>query len=135
MTNPDTGLPTPYEELWASEEILPVPAFTPSGPALVRVCLVLQMEGEDEGGRQRRGMLVRLGQYCQVVVRTGEGEGDVTIERVQWKGEGEGWVRTVRVGGAEVPTDWATHLGHEAVEGDVVRVRGEEWRVVERGEV
>lgn len=120
MVNPATGQVGAYEEMWESEEIGGVGE---EGP----VCVVMKMEGE--GGR-KRGMLVRLGQYCQAVVRVG---GEVVVERWVW--EDGGWNRTLRVGGGEteVPAEVATYLGHLATVEDEVRVgTGEVWRVVER---
>ncbi|KAK0645732.1 hypothetical protein B0T16DRAFT_328245 [Cercophora newfieldiana] len=129
MVNPATGLDTEYEEVWVSEEIQAVPAFTSGGElADVRVCVVLEMRRDEEG---RRGMVVRLGQYCQGFARTGGGEGDVAVERWRWEGE-EGWVRGVRIGEGEMPCDFAMHLAAEAVKGDVVSVGGDVWMVVER---
>ncbi|KAK4448323.1 hypothetical protein QBC34DRAFT_407212 [Podospora aff. communis PSN243] len=133
MVNPATGEPADYEELWVSEDIRSVPALTSGGDiADVSVCVVLEM---DEDGR--RGMVVRLGQYCQGFMRTGDGEADITIERLKWDSATGGWSKEVRTGDAELPTDFATHLAHEAVKGDVVRVSagGDAWTVVERAEV
>jgi hypothetical protein len=129
MPNPATGIDTDYEELWVSEDIKPVPAFASGGNVTdVSVCVVLQMQRDEEG---RRGMVVRLGQYCQAFVRTGEGEADITIERLKWDAAVGGWVKLVRIGDAEVPTDFATHLAHEAVKDDVVSVGDDVWTVVE----
>lgn len=121
MVNPATGEVGEYEEVWVSEEIATV--GEEGGP----VCVVMKMEGD--GGR-KRGMLVRLGGYCQAVVRVGE---EVVVERWVW--EGEGWNRTVRVGEGkvEVPAEVATYLGHLATVEDEVKVgTGEVWTVVER---
>ncbi|KAK0620051.1 hypothetical protein B0T14DRAFT_537645 [Immersiella caudata] len=129
MVNPATGKQTDYEELWVSEDTRSVPAFA-SGGSIVdgpAICVVLEMQRDEEG---RRGMVVRLGQYCQGLVRTGAGQADITIERLKWDAE-TGWVKQVRIGDAELPTDFATHLAHEAVQGDVVRVGGDAWTVVE----
>ncbi|KAK0746461.1 hypothetical protein B0T18DRAFT_438441 [Schizothecium vesticola] len=118
MVNPATGEVGDYEEVWVSEEIKTVEAGGgPPGEGEGPVCVVMKMEAE---GGMKRGMLVRLGQYCQAVVRVG---GEVVVER------------TVRVGGGktEVPAEVATHLGHLATVEDEVRVgTGEIWRVVER---
>ena len=136
MVNPATGRDTEYEEVWVSEEILAVPAFPGgeksfSGDDAKPLCVVLEMQRDEEG---RRGMVVRLGQYCQGLARTGEGEADVTLERWKWE-EGIGWVRTVRMGRAELPMDFAMHLAGEAMKEDVVRVGEDVWRVLEKAVV
>ena len=129
MVNPATGEVGDYEEVWVSEEIKTVEAGGgPPGEGEGPVCVVMKMEAE---GGSKRGMLVRLGQYCQAVVRVG---GEVAVERWVWEGDG-GWNRTVRIGGGktEVPAEVATHLGHLATVDDEVRVAtGEVWKVVER---
>ncbi|KAK1826183.1 hypothetical protein QBC39DRAFT_269575 [Podospora conica] len=122
MVNPATGEVAAYEEVWVSEEVRGVQPE--EGP----MCVVMEMEGEGGG---KRGMLVRLGQYCQAVVRAGE---EVVVERWVCEGEGE-WNRTVRVGGGgvEVPAEVATYLGYLAtVEDEIKAGTGEVWRVVER---
>lgn len=124
MVNPATGEVGDYEEVWESEEIGSV-----GGEGEGPVCVVMKMKGE--GGR-KRGLLVRLGGYCQAVVRVG---GEVVVERWVWEGDEGGWRRTVRVGEgkAEVPAEVATYLGHLATVEDEVKVgTGEVWRVVER---
>jgi len=78
-------------------------------------------------------MVVRLGQYCQALLRTGEGEKDITVERLKWDGETGRWDKVVRIGEEEVPTDFATYFGHEATAGDKVRVGEDVWIVVEAG--
>jgi len=86
-----------------------------------------------------RGMVIRLGQYCQGIVRRGE---QVLVERLRWDDDQQTWLRPVlvhvRTSGSETeldleaPTDFATYFGHEAVVGDEVGVGGYVWRVVER---
>ncbi|KAK5661141.1 hypothetical protein OQA88_11031 [Cercophora sp. LCS_1] len=116
MLNPATGELGDYEEVWKSEDVEAVHGVG---------CLVLKLEKDG-----RRGLAVRLGKYIQAIVRTGSGEGDVTVERLVWDG-GE-WVKKVRIGQAEVPTDWVGYLGGEAVVDDEVKVGGDVWKVVEK---
>jgi len=157
MVNPSLGNgqeEMDYEEVWVPEEVLGVPGFPSLGDSFggdgdddeggkegeakgKKCCVVLEldtsMSSGGKGGR-RRGMVVRLGQYCQALLRTGEREGDITVERLKWNGEAERWDKVVRIGGeAEVPTDFATYFGHEATVGDKVRVGEDVWIVVEAG--
>ncbi|KAF4339742.1 alpha-1 6-mannosyltransferase subunit [Fusarium beomiforme] len=115
MVNPETGINTPYEELWHDA----TPTAVPGEPA-VRA-LVLQTENEEKGVR---GSVVRLGCYAQGLIRVGEG---ISLERWEWK---EGWKRTIRMGDAELPIEKI--LGEEALkEGDLIDVGGREWKVIE----
>ncbi|KAK4125787.1 hypothetical protein N657DRAFT_631995 [Parathielavia appendiculata] len=132
MVNPATGVETDYEELWRSEpiETVPVPG---AGKAEEITCLALQMEasggGEGSVGRVRRGLVVRLGQYCQAFTRDGD---DITVERLKWDTGQQRWTTEVRIGEQELPTEIATYLAHEARIDDEVKVGGAAWKVVER---
>ncbi|KAK3352736.1 hypothetical protein B0T25DRAFT_455437 [Lasiosphaeria hispida] len=130
MVNPATGRETNYEEVWRSATIEAVPCF-PDGEAIVCVVLKLQHD-EDDSSPLNRGMIVRLGQYCQAIVRKGEGDAGITVERLKWDGATEEWVKQVRIGDAEVPTDFATYFGTEATLDDDILVGGDVWRVVEK---
>lgn len=130
MINPETGVDTQYEELWVSEEIQAVPVLVAGdGNSDAPLCVVLEMQRDEV---KRRGMIVRLGQYCQAFVRAGDGEADITIERLKWDSDVRKWTTLVRIGEAELPTDFATHLAYEAVKDDVVRVGEDVWTVVEK---
>ena len=151
MANPSSGDEMDYEEVWVPEEVLGVPGFPSLGAALgnggdgdegseergvkgKKCCVVLELDTDSGGkGGVRRGMVVRLGQYCQALLRTGEGEKDITVERLKWDGETGRWDKVVRIGEEEVPTDFATYFGHEATAGDKVRVGEDVWIVVEAG--
>ncbi|KAI9837154.1 MAG: hypothetical protein M1837_003115 [Sclerophora amabilis] len=84
MINPHTGKLTEYEELWADEE----PQAT--GYDCQRVSAVLVMECESNAGAPgTRGMVIRVGQWCQgIMVGGGEAENGggraVDIERWTW---------------------------------------------------
>ncbi|KAK4099255.1 hypothetical protein N658DRAFT_498627 [Parathielavia hyrcaniae] len=131
MVNPATGVETEYEEIWRSEPIqnIPVPGDREAGVT----CLALQMEvsggGEGPAGKAKRGLIVRLGQYCQAFARDGD---DITLERLRWDAWQQRWTTEVRMGGQELPTDIATYLAHETSIDDEVKVGGVVWKVVER---
>ncbi|KAK0715470.1 hypothetical protein B0H67DRAFT_645217 [Lasiosphaeris hirsuta] len=125
MVNPTTGRETDYEEVWHSDTIDAVHGAT--------VCIVLKLQRDEEDSSPlERGMVVRLGQYCQAIVRKGPGDGDVTVERLKWDDATEEWVKQVRIGDAEVPTDFATYFGIEAMVGDNILVGEDVWTVVEK---
>ncbi|KAH6632445.1 hypothetical protein F5144DRAFT_593212 [Chaetomium tenue] len=135
MLNPATGVETDYEEVWRSDPIQTVPA-PGGGPGDGQVtCLALQMESVTGGGsegpgkRVKRGLVVRLGQYCQAFARDGD---NITLERLKWDAAQQWWVTQVRIGDQELPTEIATHLAHETMLDDEVRVGGAIWKVVER---
>ncbi|KAK3897590.1 hypothetical protein C8A05DRAFT_38852 [Staphylotrichum tortipilum] len=124
MLNPATGVDADYEEVWRSEPIQMVPG--PGGEAAV-TCLALQMEGSGEG--VKRGLLVRLGQYCQAFARDGD---EIALERLKWDPDQQRWASLVRIGRLEFPTDIATCLAHEARIDDEVKVGSTVWKVIER---
>lgn len=94
MVNPQTGRVAPYEEIWEDEDV-------PGGQGRV---VVLRWEdradaggpGDDDGGggssSRDRGLAIRLGRYCQGIVKVG---GRVAVER--W----EHGKRVVRMGAHE----------------------------------
>ncbi|KXX79708.1 Protein HRI1 [Madurella mycetomatis] len=131
MVNPETGVEADYEELWRSEPIAHgSPHQLPGEPPAP--CLVLQWsseEGDDCPTGPRRGLVIRLGQYCQAFVRDGN---EITVERLMWVPDEQTWHQQVRIGKRELPTEFATHLAHEARIDDEVKVGGEVWKVVEK---
>jgi hypothetical protein len=123
MVNPDTGIVTDYEELWRSEPVEPVVEEE------VR-CLALQWQGDEEkSGQVRRGLLVRLGEYCQAFARDGD---DITVERLRWDAGRQRWVSQVRIGQKDLPIPFATGSLRDVRLGDRVVVGGDSWEVVER---
>ncbi|KAK4154968.1 hypothetical protein C8A00DRAFT_42357 [Chaetomidium leptoderma] len=120
MLNPATGVETDYEEVWRSEPIEMVPVLG-GGDGMVS-CLALRMEaagaGEGPARGVRRGLVVRLGQYCQAFARDGD---SITLERLKWDGEQQTWTRQFRIGNEELPTEIATHLAHETRIDDEVK--------------
>lgn len=136
MVNPATGAETAYEEAWRSEPIMEsLSGCSDASPGEAPVtCLVLKWEGGGGPGgqrpdRPRRGLLVRLGQYCQVFARDGEA---LSVERLRWAADTQTWQSLVRIGEQALPTQFATYLAHEARLGDEVSIGGEVWTVVEK---
>ncbi|KAK3307203.1 uncharacterized protein B0T15DRAFT_394169 [Chaetomium strumarium] len=131
MVNPLTGAETDYEEMWRSEPIESTTA--PSGPDRTSVtCLALQWQGAEDGdppGKVRRGLVVRLGQYCQAFARDGD---EITVERLKWDVRQQMWARQVRIGKQELPLEVATYFAPAASIDDEVKVGGAIWKVVER---
>jgi hypothetical protein len=75
MTNLETGGEMTYEELWEDLEANVV------GREKEKICLVLRME---EPEKEARGYLIRIGEYIQGLVRSGD---QVTAIRWQYSGE------------------------------------------------
>ncbi|PSN60440.1 hypothetical protein BS50DRAFT_535969 [Corynespora cassiicola Philippines] len=120
MANPDTGVPTDYEEIWMDTDPEPVP--DDDGP---QIC-VLRFQGQGEG---ERGSVVRLGKLCQGLLREGD---EIRAERWEWE-VGRGWKRTKRIGnGAKLPCNLI--LGPQTLaEGQVFDHEGNKWTVMETG--
>jgi hypothetical protein len=114
MVNPATGRETAYEELW--RDVDPAPTTT----AAVN-CVVLHFEGE----AGVRASVVRLGQYCQGILREGD---KLTAERWEWE---NGWRRTVRMGDGELPCEMVLDDGFVVKQDDEVKIGNRGWKVVE----
>ncbi|KAI9155545.1 Solute carrier family 28 member 3 [Paramyrothecium foliicola] len=112
MVNPATGLPTDYEEVWRSVKPLP---SQPNGR--VR-CVVLDTKSEDGSVR---GRVVRLGQFCQGLLRDGD---EIVVER--WERlEERGWHSSLRIGDQVLACAEAVAedgQGNELVEGATTEV-------------
>lgn len=131
MVNPDTGLETDYEEVWRAVQV----ESSTNGPQ----CVVLELyddddddEDEEDDSTGTRGMAIRLGQYCQAMMRAGD---DVTVERWVRRAEGT-WDQLFRTGHGHFPNK----LLHESKGarmrvGDQTDVEGTTWTVVEYAEV
>lgn len=121
MTNPSNGKMADYEECWEDLEPLCTDIDTEGGQAR-KVC-VLQIHDDDN---EARGMVIRLGQFCQGVLRVGE---YFSLEQWQWR-KSEGWRRNVRMGDLWLPCG-------PMLEGERLRLGGElnygeySWKVVE----
>lgn len=121
MMNPATGKDTDYEEMWYD----PPPKKTGGDKA---VCSVLVMEDEKAG---KKGMFVRLGEWAQVFVRDGPGEGDLVAERWGWRDDdGKGWRRIVRLGDGERKLPCEEVLLGAKLKSEY-QVGDEVWKVVE----
>lgn len=132
--HPHLGRVAGHEELWRDVDV----RSTEKGG--VKRCVVLRCRNEGMGVR---GVVVRVGQYCQGILMVG---GDVTTERweadvaeeaAEGKGEGRAqeeekakWKRTARTGGGFVPCSvtWRTEA---VVLGGMVLFAGFEWVVEE----
>lgn len=118
MVNLATGKLTDYEEMWRD------PPASSTGRADGKVvCVVLQTEDETS---EARGMVVRLGQFVQGIVRVGEA---VALERWEWREE-DGWKRTARIGDMFLPCGIAMEE-HRLTLGANVKFGHLEWEVVE----
>jgi hypothetical protein len=114
MVNPDTGRMTDYEEVWRSVK----PRRDERGAR----CVVLETRNE-EG--TVRGRVVRLGQYCQGLLRDGD---EISLERWELNGE---WKKTVAMGPKGLPCGQVVKEEVEWAEGATVQVEGYAWAVVE----
>ncbi|TKA80558.1 hypothetical protein B0A55_02018 [Friedmanniomyces simplex] len=127
MSNPATGVVTEYEELWFDPPFRVVEDGKGDGEGeRGNCCVVLQLQDDEH---EARGVVVRVGQYVQGVLRVGEG---FSLERWEWKGKGkdEGWQRLVRMGDLWLPCGPAMDDGRLKEEGEVKY--GEYlWKVVE----
>lgn len=150
MVDPATGKMTEYVEGWRDGEILvvkpprekDVKAFfqqlsdrnvnvdglqSTSSAAPTKLSLVLQHEN---AARKSRGMVVRLGQTCQGVMRVGD---EFAYERWEWTSN-IGWARTRSSGDLSMPCDVLTILG-EITSTDTTIKYGDEddlqWQCVE----
>lgn len=144
---PETGAVTEYEELWAD---VPVEK---TGLDKKYVSVVLQLQDD---ARRVRGMVVRVGGWCQGLLKIGE---EITLERWMWVSEETGKVAGVGTtgGGREEaavvdvssskrhPGDWkrVVRLGIRflpcavafdpsmATVGKVVEAGDSSWKVIE----
>ena len=126
MVNPVTGLETDYEEVWQSFEATPPPAASgrDDGP----LCVALRVWDDARG---QRGMVIRLGQFIQGILRTGKKDEEVTVERWEWDGQVKSWKRKVRFGTGSLPIPALTEQASTLQKGEKVRDRGREWTVLE----
>lgn len=121
MVNPEKGVIERYEECWIDLEPKAV------GSEEGFKCWTLKMEGKGKDGEVVRGMLVRIGEYIQGVVRRGD---EVAVGRWMWR-EGKGWERIVGIGKLEVPEE-VLEVGYKVrQEEKFVSGDGLEWVCVE----
>ena len=133
--HPDTGLEADYEELWRAVPVKRVPFDRGE-----LVSMVLKAENKDLG---TRGMIIRVGGWCQGVLRVaGEmgverwryGGGDTVIDSLDGKVEPalRGWERVARVGEKSLPCQVTWDRFAELGEGKEVVSGGLKWSVVEK---
>ncbi|KAL8660544.1 MAG: hypothetical protein Q9202_006438 [Teloschistes flavicans] len=111
-----TGKVEQYEELWTEMALV-----TPDSQ-VENVCVVLEVE-EDNG--RARGMVVRIGGWCQGILKKGQ---SVTVER--WRWDGGKWQSVVSLGESELPCKDVVEKGNYE-EGREILSGGLKWRVVE----
>ena len=127
MVNPATGVMTRYEENWLDLDV------ATTGEACMRCCIVLMIDDVEHGVT---GMVARVGQFCQgiIKVRVGGGEGEVAVER--WMCEedvevGKGiWKRVARLGRLFLPCALTFEPGR-IEEGSLVQYGDFRWEVRE----
>jgi hypothetical protein len=125
--HPVTGFECKYEELWGDVEINLVDAENK------KVSLVMKV---DDGDCNARGLVVRVGQYCQGILKLGN---ELTLERWAWMNpkspgasesklsSGE-WRCQIKIGDGSLPCDRAIEGVHN---GTTIRSGTLEWRVIE----
>jgi Protein HRI1 len=122
MVNPATGADTEYEELWRDLDILPVPVQAGDHPLKEydpeSRCLVLQLQDDE---KKLRGMAIRLGQFCQGLLREGD---RITVERWEWT-EAAGWWLCFKVGDGTLPC-------LSILREDAVALHFHPWNVIEK---
>ncbi|PVI06133.1 hypothetical protein DM02DRAFT_650042 [Periconia macrospinosa] len=117
--NPQTGVMQSHEEMWTDCVI------QACAPQTTVFSIVLRIDVPEY---KVRGVVVRLGQFCQGIVMQG---GAVTVER--WEFLAGEWKRTVRIGEGFLPC--ALAFKEEACDlGGTVVYGQHEWKVEEKVE-
>ncbi|CAO2648135.1 Nn.00g090570.m01.CDS01 [Neocucurbitaria sp. VM-36] len=114
-----------HEEMWRDV------AAQSTNSAGTKICVVLRVQADTAGVR---GVIIRLGQYCQGIVMQRD---YCTVERWEFVDEGKRdveeaarWKRTARVGDQELPCA-ATFRPEVLAVGGVVKYHDYEWVVEE----
>ncbi|KAI0647656.1 hypothetical protein C8Q79DRAFT_521993 [Trametes meyenii] len=94
MAHPETGEPREYEEAWKAIPVLALPGDAPPDH---RVSVWLELQRTKPG---RRGTVVRVGQFCQGIVREGE---SISVQRWAWA-DGK-WAQVGLVGDIAMPCE------------------------------
>ncbi|KAJ4378176.1 hypothetical protein N0V83_001010 [Neocucurbitaria cava] len=116
-----------HEEMWRDV------AARSTNSSGSKICVVMRLQADAAGVR---GLIVRVGQYCQGIVMQG---GYCTVERWEFdegKGDGEEaakWVRTARVGDQHLPCG-TTFRPEVLAVGTVLKYHDYEWTVEEMWE-
>ncbi|KAM5538588.1 hypothetical protein V8D89_007617 [Ganoderma adspersum] len=113
MRHPESGEIREYEEAWKDPPVLAV--------AGRRLSVVLETKPNASGARAT-GMVVRVGQFCQGILRVGA---VIVVERWAWTEDG-GWELSARIGdGTDLPCDVTWDGGLAA--GDECSRNGVSW--------
>lgn len=129
LASPHTGEMCTYEEMWKE---VPVLVCGVEGEGERKWCTVLRI---DDVGRQTRGVVIRLGQFCQGMIKVGD---QTTVERWEYvlkKGVDEkycmgDWKRVLRIGDLFLPCAVAIKSS-EVQQGNVVTYGNMTWTVEE----
>jgi hypothetical protein len=84
MVNPESGVVEDYEELWEDLDIQKV------GNEKSHVSWVLR----NKSSRREKGMVIRIGEWIQGVLRRGD---EFSVGRWKWE-SGKGWQRVLTIG-------------------------------------
>lgn len=130
--NPATGEMADYEEIWRSVVPEKPPMVNATQPQLDIECMALQWRGDYDGiGEQpkvKRGLVVRVGKYCQGFIRDGE---NIAVIREEWDDQAFLWKTEVKIGNMEMPILAATSCACGFWRGAKVNSDGRIWEVVE----
>ncbi|MCJ1243194.1 hypothetical protein MMC30_000391 [Trapelia coarctata] len=120
--NKTTGEVDKYEELWGDVPVQRVRKRIEDGEGHVSIVA----EAED-AERSIRGMIVRVGDWCQGILKVGE---EIMVERWHWTGGG-GWESIARLGRGKLLQ--CALMFEEGVigEGKRYEYEGLEWEIVE----
>lgn len=121
--HPVTGVECEQAEIWSDDRIQYV------GEENTKVSMVLKVDNEE---RNARGLVVRVGQYCQGILKEGA---QLTVERWNWIYHprsifGGWWDCEVRIGDGSLPCDQVTNIGGFR-NGETIQSGALEWRVIE----
>lgn len=110
-------------ELWTDDRIELV------GKEKKKVSMVLKVDDKE---RNARGLVVRVGQHCQGILRVGD---KLTMERWEWMNMPESmfrgwWDCKVRIGDGSLPCDQVTDIGG-LCNGVIIQSGALEWRAIE----
>ena len=113
MVNPKTGILDAYEESWAD--------IKPLGE---KVGWVVKTQGQEA-----RGMLVRIGEFAQGILRRGS---EVGIKRWKYVGGELGWDSIVEIGDCNIPAELFGGRCNSMAEGEMFMGNdGLEWVCIE----
>ncbi|KAF1974757.1 hypothetical protein BU23DRAFT_531126 [Bimuria novae-zelandiae CBS 107.79] len=129
--NPSTGNMWSYEEFWTDLPVEVTPSLDDPDPP--KFSIVLRLDTPEHAVR---GVVIRLGAFCQGVVVKGD---YVSVERWEWRQrEGKGevgeqgeWKRTVRIGDQFLPCTM-TFKPELLAEGGTVKYWDYVWQCEER---